>query len=54
MRPKTVKLLLYTIFLSIFALIVLDDDANWLEKTADFMAAVAIGLSARFLSKPHL
>jgi TRAP-type C4-dicarboxylate transport system permease small subunit len=49
-----VRLILYMIFLSIFALIVLDDDANWLEKTANFVTAIAIGLGARFLSKPHL
>jgi len=53
MRPKTVRLILYTFCLSIFSFIVLNDD-SWLEKTANFLTVTAMGIGIRLLSKPHL
>ena len=53
MRPKTVRLILYKLCLSIFAFIVLNDD-GWLEKTANFFTATAIGMGIRFLSNSRL
>ncbi|MBD3171643.1 hypothetical protein GF326_04165 [Candidatus Bathyarchaeota archaeon] len=50
-KYKTVRLVGYTLFFSLFTWLIIEDEYNWLEKAVNLVLFSAIGYGVRTLSK---